>query len=378
MNIKNIALVRATNVIPFDGIVYSISKTPYLRKEHGTTFAYAINDLLKKLSLISMKDYWSKTEEEQIEIDKKNKQTLNQYLPYNSDYNSMVLWALNGLVPDDMNNTFSDKTCAIIESLEEQIDNSEVVSLMPTDTAIKGNIRLSKKAIVLISKERFDLLSDQQKRQLKDLDLTIKIFEGTLEQAVNYELEHSGTYTSEKLTLTRAEKGYFKSDTSDELIKTIQDIAESRGIAQVLFFNVLTGQNDEQSKLESVKNEYDNYLSVTKGYSKTFFKYLFSKLDIDKGVCDCVLSYMESPSYIQELCDEIERIGLDKYKMIVAKYNSTLLELQKQGKLPTPEQIVTLRKENKDFDLIPLIQDFEKENNLSASTQSKEIEDNER
>ena len=35
MDIRNIALVRATNIIPFDSIVHPISNVPYLRKERG-------------------------------------------------------------------------------------------------------------------------------------------------------------------------------------------------------------------------------------------------------------------------------------------------------------------------------------------------------
>ena len=199
MDIRNIALVRATNIIPFDGIVRPISEVPYLRIERGTAFEYAINDLLKKLSIINIDGFWTKTDEEREEMIIKNNEILAQYLPYNSDYNSMVLWAINGLVPDDMNNTFSNKTCAIIESLEEQIDKSEIVSLMPTDTAIKGNIKLSSKAIILISKERYESLSEQEKQKLSSLDLTVYIYEGTLQEAVNDMLEKSNVYTAERI-----------------------------------------------------------------------------------------------------------------------------------------------------------------------------------
>lgn len=362
MDIKNIALVRATNVIPFDGVVHPISETPYLKKEKGTTFAYAINDLLRKLSKISLEGYWTKTEEEQQEMDRQNKEVLEQYLPYNSDYNSMVLWALNGLVPDDMNNTFSNKTCAIIESLEEQIDKSEIVSLVPTDTAIKGNVRLSNKATILISKDRYEALSEHEKEQLKKLDLKVHIFEGTLQENVNATLENSGTFTAEQLSLTRADKGYMESDTKEELIETIKDIAESYNIAQVLHWNVLTGQNDELDKLETVQDEYKNNITVMQCYQKSFFQYLFSKMAIDKRVSSNVLGYMESSVYMEELCNEIERIGIDEYKKIVDEYNSALEKLRKQGTLPTPEQIVGFTKENKDFNLIPLIQQVEKDN----------------
>lgn len=360
MNVRNIALVRATDIIPFDGIVYPISEVPYLEKERGTAFAYAMHDLLKKLSKINEEGYWSKTEKEQDIMDKQNKEILEQYLPYNSSYNSMVLWALNGLVPDDMNNTFSNKTCAIIESLEEQINKSEIISLVPTDTAIKGSVKLSSKAIVLISKDRYDSLSEQEKEQLEASGFTVQVFNKTLQEAVSEALENSEVYISEKLSLTREHKGYFESDTKEELIKTIQDIAKSHNIAQVLHFNVFTGNNDELKKLTSVKDEYKNYITVLKCYQKTFFTYLFSKLDIDKKVSRNILSYMDSPVYVKALCDEIERIGIDEYKKIVYKYNSSLENLRKQGKLPTPEQIVGLTKEDKDFNLVSLIEEFEK------------------
>ncbi len=360
MNIKNIALVRATNIIPFDGIVRPISEVPYLKKEKGTAFAYAINDLLRKLSIINLEGYWTKTEEEQEQINKQNKKILEQYLPYNSGYNSMVLWALNGLVPDDMNNVFSNKTCAIIESLEEQIDNSNIVSLVPTDTAIKGNIKLSNKAIILISQDRYDSLSEQEKEQLKNLDLTIQIFEGTLQENVNETLKNSRIYTAEQLSLTRAYKGYFESDTKEELLELIQDIAKSHNIAQVLHYNVLTGQNDELEKLESVKDEYKNNVIVLECYQKTFFRYLFSRLDIDKNISDIIFRNMESPVYMKALCEEIEKVGLDEYKRVVDQYNSSLENLRKQGKLPTPEQIVTMTKENENFNLFSLIEEFER------------------
>ena len=157
MDINNIAIVRATNVIPFDGIVRPISEVPYIKKNTSSTFAYEIKSLLKQQDVIKSITYVD--EEEDKKIGKENEKILQQYIPYSSEYNSMVLWAINGLVPDDINNIFSNKDCAIIESLEEQIDNSEVISLNPTDTAIKGNVKLSPKAVIKIRKERYDKLT---------------------------------------------------------------------------------------------------------------------------------------------------------------------------------------------------------------------------
>lgn len=370
MNEENIALVRATDFIPFDGIVHPISNVPYLKKENGTFFSYAINDLLRKLSIINEVDYWSKTEEEQEEINKNSKKILNQYLPYNSNYNSMVLWSLNGLVPDDQNksNTFSNKTCAIIESLEEQLESSEIISLVPTDTAIKGDVKLSNKSIILISKERYGTLSQEEKERLKMLDLTVQVFDGTLEDAVKQTLKDNG-YRSETLSLTRSKGGY-ASDKAKDLIEEIKGIAEKEGIAEVLYDDIVKGTHDELKKLNSVKDVYENTRIVMECYQKTFFRYVFSKMEIDLTVKNDVLNYMDldSEKEPKDLCHEIEKNGLDEYKKIVGKYNYILEQLQKQGKLPTPEQIVNITKKDKSFNLISLIEEYEKQ-------ESKEILD---
>lgn len=275
MDIKNIALVRATNVIPVDGVVRPISAVPYLRKEKDTEFSTSMRDLLRRKGLLKEVD-WTKPDEIN-KISKENTKTLEQYVPYNSDYNSMVLWSLNGLVPDDMNNTFSDKTCAIIDGLAEQIEQSEMVSLVPTDTAIKGNVNLSNKATILIDKDRYETLSLEEKDKLAKLNLNVTIFQGNLKEAVNEALIRKGRYTAETLSLAREDDGYIKSDTSDEVRRTIRDVANERNIAQVLHWSVITGQNDELDKLENVKDDFENGCIVKDFYKRAFSNICFQK-----------------------------------------------------------------------------------------------------
>jgi len=368
MNIKNIALVRATNVIPIDGVVRPISEVPYLHKEKGTEFSFAMYDLLKKKGLLKEID-WTKPDEIS-EIDRENTKILSQYMPYNSDYNSMVLWSLNGLVPDDMNNTFSNKTCAIIDGLAEQIEQSEMISLVPTDTAIKGNVNLSNKATILINRERYEALSQEEKEQLAKLDINVIAFEGDLKEAVNEELMREDRYTAETLSLRREDDGYTKSDTSDEVREIVHNIANERGIAQVLHWNVITEQNDELDKLANVKDEFKNGLIVSDFYKKTFFEYLFSKMDISERVKTDVMYMPDSSAYIEQLCSEIEEIGIDEYKKVVDQYNHSLEQLKESGKLPTPQEIVNSARENEEIDLISMIEELEKqsaENNRKVS-----------
>ena len=62
---------------------------------------------------------------------------------------------------------------------------------------IKGEVRLSKNAKILISKARYDSLPEQQKQQLAELDLTVEVFEGDLKTAIETSLRESGRYTAE-------------------------------------------------------------------------------------------------------------------------------------------------------------------------------------
>ena len=122
MNIENIALVRATNIIPFDGVIKTISNSRSLSKNYNTEFAIQLSDLLKELGIIPPIDFTKISEEYLVNKAKEDIKILKEYLPYTSEYNSMVLFSLNGLVPDDDehgfgNNIFSNKNCAIIEPL---------------------------------------------------------------------------------------------------------------------------------------------------------------------------------------------------------------------------------------------------------------------
>lgn len=373
MNITNVALVRATNIIPIDGIVHPISEVPYLRKEKGTEFSFAINDLLKRKGILKPID-WNKLDAIN-EIEKENNQILNEYLPYSSSYNSMVLWSLNGLVPDDMNNTFSNKTCAIIDGLEEQIKQAEITSLIPTDTAIKGNVVLSNNASILINKEKYNKLTQEEKEKLSKLNLSIIIFDGKLNDAINKELVKTGKYTAETLSLRREDDGYIKSNTSKELRETIRAIANENNIAQVQHWNVITGQNDELDKLEKVREEFNNSLIVTDFYKRCFFEYLFSKMDIDNTIKNNAVYFPDSSIYMEELCDEIEKIGINKYKKVVENYNKSLEFLIKDGKLPTPQEIVNSIKENKKIDLISMIKELENKNYEQSIERNESVEE---
>ena len=124
MDIHNVAIVRATEAIPFDGVVRPVKDVTFIKKEMGSVFAREMFSLLRRKGLLNPID-WQADELERQAVDEKNKQIAAQYMTYTSLYNSMVLCYLNGLVPNDAFNTFSRKSCVIIDDLEEQMEREK-------------------------------------------------------------------------------------------------------------------------------------------------------------------------------------------------------------------------------------------------------------
>lgn len=359
MNIDNIALVRATNIIPIEGIIVPISEEKYLEKDKNNAFSIGIKDLLKKEGIITPIDY-SRLDDEQY-MEEKNKEIASitdKYIPYSSNYNSMVLFSLNGIVPDDKengfgNNTFSTKKCGIIDSLSSHID--DVISLNPTDTAIKGSVKLSKDSIILIEKNEYNNLSTEDKEKLSRFN--ISIFEGNLKNAIETYLIGTKKYTSERLILSSSKGGYEDSETSEELKKTINSLADEKGISMAYHMNILLHNTEITDKLKVVEKEHENILKIKDYYQKEYYKYLFSEMPVDEMLQYCLINY-SSETYIEQLCEVIKKFGIENYKRICDKFNYTLELLKEINKLPTPQEIINSINKGNSIDLCSMIRNF--------------------
>ncbi len=376
MDIHNIALVRATNHIPFDGEIKTVGNSVMLSKDSYYQFSFSIGDLLEQLGRIPTYDQVKEDMMKKGEISKdddlmevygkcsdrsaKVKSIIkSDYLPYLGGYNSMLLFSLNGLVPDDDENggmggnVFSDKECAIIDGLEEHID--EIISLNPTDTAINGNVTLSDNAIILISRKKYESLTDKQKADLEKLPCKKVIFEGTLKEAVQSELEKSERYTSEELTLSRI---HIKpSETSNEIMEILNQISEERGLSQAYHFDILSHRTELKGGLEDVKDESEKADIISDYYMNQFYYYMFEKMDIDLRLQYSLINYKSAKPYTEELCKKIKEYGIDKYKELVQGYNRALEELRDSGKLPTGEEILASLEEGKPINIAAMVEE---------------------
>lgn len=346
MNLKNVAAVRATNIIPFDGIIKPLSNVPYLHKVIGVEYSARMSDLLHKKGIIPLLDYSRMFENDYYDTKVKEASDITkEYLPYLSDYNSMVLFSLNGLCPDDnehgfANNTFSNKKCAIIDSLEHHIN--QVISLNPTDTAIKGNVHLSEEAIILIEENYYVSLEDAQKEMLANLNLKVKTFNGSLKDAVYNELSMSGKYIPEELSLSASTGGFKYSDTSGSQLENIKEITQFYGLSQKKYYDLITSRDKTISKYEEVCNEFENAVIVQEYYTRLFLELLLRELHASEYMIQQLenRSNLYNKNYMESIMILIEEYGIDNYKKFVDAYNRDLEEKQKNNTLFTPQEIV--------------------------------------
>lgn len=92
-------------------------------------------------------------------------------------------------------------------------------------------------------------------------------------------------------------------------------------------------------------------------YRKLFFDYLFSKMDINDSVKKNIALYPNVEVYIKDLCNEIEKKGIDEYKRVLDTYNRAIERLKESGKLYTPQQIVDFTNKKEKIDLLELIEE---------------------
>lgn len=351
MNINNIAMVRATNIIPYDGVVRPLSNVPYLCKNIGLEFSARISDLLHELGVIPPLDQSKMFEEDYYDkMVALSSKILKEYLPYVSDYNSMVLFSLNGICPDDnehgfANNTFSNKKVAIIEPLSEHID--QVISLVPTDTAIKGDVVLSNSAIILIEESLYNSLNETQKSLLHNNIFSIKTFTGSLKEAIRNELQNSGRYIPETLSLSASTGGFMQSDTSEMQKECINNIASYYGLSQMKYFNLITSRDTSIPKYDEVCDEFDNTIKVQDYYITMFLSNFLMYLNAPKDMINNISKNIHYKPFLLKVITIIKEVGIDKYKQFVDSYNKKLEEHQKNMTLITPEDIISLSEEVK-------------------------------
>lgn len=347
MNIDNVVLVRAMNNLPLNGELIPSCEGKRLVIDQKSEISYFIkkcvrNNLEQQLGR-SLDLYFESPDEELL------KKAVSEYNILTGDYYTTTLsFALNGLVPDDMNNQFNNMKMAVLEPIKNQT-NADYVTIETIDTTVKGRMKTSSDAILTIEREYFSNLQLEEQENLK-ANYKIKLFDGNLKDAVNQTLTENGYPVLpliQKRELNNIEECPEKESMLDFEDKFSAAVGASRLRLQYLTFMYGGGEGVDAIAHDKISEEHDNTLIVEKYYKNKLYEFMLSKAEEKKIEVSDEEKYYLFTDY-QAGTDAMQRItsslideygGIVNFKQFITEYNQSI-----SNNYLTNEQIVSLSK----------------------------------
>lgn len=311
----DIALVRATDHLPKDGVIYALCNVPFVCKINDA-FHKAASDILEKKR-----------------FDDYNK-LASEYSPWSTQYRSSVHFCLNGIVSSHDQGNFDSDYIVIIEPFSQHENDSNILAVRGEDTYFKDSIQLSDEAVILIEESHLDELKEQ------NINPKIRIipYRGDRDVALEWTLLEKFNIVPELIG-----KDYiidFGSITYDDLTtpSMIRDFIQKKNYPC-----------DKHCHSASYKDDDKKSIILWQMYAKDFYTYLFSQIG-DASQFESVIETLSkfNPYYnhyyyektVEALKIIIGTIGLAKYKEIIDGYNRSIEERIRMGKYPTNNEIL--------------------------------------
>lgn len=332
MNLDDVVLVRATRKhLPLDGELRPSCYGRYLKKRDISDYN---NIIFRKIKEYQKEKYGKEYKLWEEDDRKEFSEIVDSYLPFTSSYTSTLSFSLNGLVPDDMNNFFSDYKVAVLDPLKFHMDDTDFVNFNVIDTTTKGIMKVSSNAILLIDKVLFESLSDEIKNNLNN-NYKVEIFEGNLKDAISFTLKKYG-YPSLPL-VQRVEENYIEDcPEKQDMINIQSQVANYLGVSTLRLFDLYTSSSlsgvNQQSQ-DKIADELENTHKVKKYYRDLFYSFLEEKarlygMNLDEQEKFYLYSkYSNSKIVLSKMLDYIISScgGLVSFKKIIAEFNDYIL-----------------------------------------------------
>lgn len=331
MNIENIVLVRAIDYLPLDGILLPSCESKYLIFNEKDNYYYLLKSIIQKnveKDLGRSLNLWEETDNKIL------KSILKDYLPLTSSYTSTLSFSLNGLVPDDMNNTFSEMKFAVLDPMKYH-ENENYINVDVIDTTIKGSIKTSEECILVIDQNEYSLLSEETKNNLRN-HYKIELFSGSLKEAISNILQK---YNYPALPLVQKKELHEISECNekDSMIKFQDEFALAIGasrlkLQQLYTYPLSTLTGIDVMAAEKAQSDFDKNLVIEKYYKDKFYEFLttifetlgFNLTDEEKYYLFSDFSYSED--VLKKVVESIIQVcGFEKYKLFIQEYNQNVM-----------------------------------------------------
>lgn len=352
MNINNVVMVRAMSHIPFDGELIPSCEGQRLVDDQNSDFAYFMRNIVKKEmeeKLGRSINLWEETEDKKL-----YEKTLQNYKTLTGDYYTTTLsFSLNGMVPDDINNNFTDMKIAVLDPIRNHKDK-DFVTVETIDTTIKGRIKVSSDAILLIDEGIYLTLSEEQKNNLNS-NYQVKLFRGALRDAVGHTLKENN-YPVLPLIQKREMKNIQECPERESMLKFEDEFANLVNASRLRLEDLTIkygGSPIEADQIahEKLEEELPNTITVQNYYKQELYNFLLKKTqDFGLEITDEEKFYLFSEySNGQEVMEKMTLFliesygGIEKFRGFIEEYNNMI----KQNYL-TNEEIVSLDQNTKE------------------------------
>lgn len=331
MNLDNVVLIRAFNYLPLNGEIVPSCDGKYLIPDVTSEFSMIMREKIKKALERELKrelDPNDKVDRYGIE------KYASEYYPLTSSYSSIISFSLNGLAPDNEQYTFSNMKVAVIDPIKSHLD-ADFVNINPIETTIKGKLKVSPDAILVIERKLFESLSSEEKSNLMS-HYKLEVFNCSLSEAVNATLLK---YNYPVLPLVNERKCDYILDCTEK--KSMLEF--QRNFAQSVNASLLT--IDQLLSHLIFLNKIDYYAAdkINKEYRKDIIIYeyyrnkLFGFLETKAAIYNLFLTEEEKrilysgnektdPILRQFITKMIHSIGLTKFKILIQEFNQSITE----------------------------------------------------
>ena len=332
MNLENVVLVRAMSHLPLDGVLLPSCEGKYLVPNEQNEYYYYIRGQVKKKlesDLGRSLDVWN--EEDNLILNN----ALKSYLPLTSAYTSTLSFSLNGLVPDDINNKFSEMKIAVLDPIKYH-QNEDYVNIDAIDTTIKGSIISSKEAILVIEKDYFLSLSEEEKTNLMS-HYKVELFTGSLKDAVSSTLQKYN-YPSLPLIQKKDISDIEECAEKESMIDFQQSFAQLTNasrlkLQQLYMYPISTMSGVDAVAAEKVQSDFNKNLIVEKYYKEKLYGYLVSisekyGLVLDEEEKFYLFSeFSNSEEVLRKIIDFlIQNKGIESISVIIQEYNEYIIK----------------------------------------------------
>ena len=263
------------------------------------------------------------------------------------------------------NGVEDNRDFVVIDTLDNLINSDYTYSIAPQDAYIDVThepLKISNDAIIMIKKERYEQLKDNQELMNELNNKNVILYNGDEIVAIDMVLTQIGVLPSKVATRFYEDNTGLAYKQTEESLKTI---ANNKNI---MYNKSHGGENGHfSSKIDDLNKDYEESLN-------NFIKFLKTRLNIDESIINNSIKNKEEANKL------IDIVGEEKIYNTILEYNKNVKESVSKTRKEYIEQRSTITEEISDIfkKTVKRIKSFynNKEQNNYSSIEISEIEEN--